>query len=90
MSRTVHCRRKGRELPGLAAPPFPGPLGQEIFANVSAEAWAEWLAFQTMLINEKHLASTDPQARRYLMEQMKKFIAGEAVDDVEGYEPPDA
>jgi len=89
MSRTVLCRKYQQELPGLDAPPYPGPKGQDIFDNVSKQAWEEWKAHQTMLINEKHLSLADPQARKYLQEEMGKFLAGEEYDQAEGYVPPD-
>lgn len=89
MSRTVICRKFQQELPGLDAPPFPGPKGQEIFDHVSKQAWEAWKAHQTMLINEKHLSLADPQARKYLQEEMGKFLAGEDYDQAEGYVPLD-
>src|SRR5690606_27586392 len=66
MSRTVFCRKYREELPGLDQPPFPGPKGQEIFEQVSRRAWEEWLAHQTMLINERKLNAMDMTARAYL------------------------
>lgn len=88
MSRTVFCRRLQQDLPGLEAPPFPGPRGQEVYETVSAQAWNEWQDLQTMLINEKHLNMMDKEARRYLNDQRDKFLAGEASDKAEGYIPP--
>jgi len=41
-----------------------------------------------MLINEKHLSMMDPEARKYLMGEMDKFLAGEDFDQAEGYVPP--
>ncbi|MCP5204411.1 MAG: Fe(2+)-trafficking protein, partial [Pseudomonadales bacterium] len=41
-----------------------------------------------MLINEKHLSLVDPQARKYLQQEMDKFLAGEDHDRAEGYVPP--
>jgi Fe-S cluster biosynthesis and repair protein YggX len=90
MTRMVMCRKYQRELPGLENPPYPGPKGQEIFDEVSKQAWEEWQAHQTMLINEKHLSLADPQARRYLQEEMQKFLSGEDYDRAEGYVPPEA
>lgn len=87
MSRTVICTKYGEELPGLDRPPFPGPKGQALFENVSAKAWHEWQEHQTRLINEKQLTMTDPSARKYLMEQMDKFLNGEEYDQAEGYVP---
>lgn len=88
MSRTVICRKYGEELPGLDAPPLPGPMGEDIFANVSARAWREWQHLQTMLINEHHLSMVDAQARQFLTEQMQKFLAGDDYEQPAGYVPP--
>jgi Fe-S cluster biosynthesis and repair protein YggX len=88
MSRTVTCRKYGEELEGLPSPPMPGAKGEEIFNTVSAKAWTEWQALQTMLINEKSLDLRDPEARRYLSEQREKFLSNEATDRAEGYVPP--
>lgn len=89
MTRTVFCRKYRRELEGLEAPPLPGPFGQKIFETVSGKAWAEWQALQTMLINEKNLRLIDPEARRYLAEQMERFLDNRPVDRIEGYVPPE-
>ena len=87
MSRTVLCRKYGEELPGLAAPPLPGPAGEDVFANVSAKAWQEWQRLQTMLINEQHLSMADRDARSYLGDQMRRFLANEDYDKPAGYVP---
>lgn len=88
MARMVFCKKYQRELEGLDVPPMPGAKGQELFDNVSKQAWQEWLAHQTLLINEKHLNMMDMTARTYLNEQRDKFFSGEAVDAAEGYVPP--
>ena len=88
MNRTVNCRKHKQPLEGLDTPPFPGPKGQDIFDNVSRQAWQEWLGHQTMLINEKHLNMMDKEARNYLAEQRDKFLSGEEYDAAEGYVPP--
>ena len=88
MTRTVFCRKHRQQLAGLDAPPLPGPKGQEIFETVSGKAWAQWQVVQTMLINEKNLRLIDPDARRYLTEQMDKFFDNEPIDRIEGYVPP--
>jgi len=88
MARTVFCRKYKQELEGLERPPYPGAKGQDIFDNVSAKAWGEWMAHQTMLINEKRLNLMDMTARTYLNEQMAKFLSGEDYDQAEGYVPP--
>ena len=90
MTRTVICSRYGEELEGLDKPPLPGPNGERIFNEVSRKAWNEWQALQTMMINEKHLKLIDPEARKYLTEQMWKFFANEEVDRADGYIAPDS
>jgi len=89
MTRMVFCRKLQQQLEGLERPPFPGPKGQEIYDSVSKEAWQEWLATQTMLINEKRLSVMDPATKVYLDEQRERFLANESVDRIEGYVPPE-
>ncbi|WNO08877.1 oxidative damage protection protein [Teredinibacter sp. KSP-S5-2] len=88
MTRTVFCRKYQKELPGLDLPPLPGAAGQNIFENVSTQAWKEWLSHQTMLINEKQLNMMDLTARAYLTEQREKFLSGDDYEKAEGYVPP--
>ncbi len=88
MSRTVFCKKYQQELKGLAIPPMPGAAGQDIFENISEKAWKEWQTQQTMLINEKHLSLMDPNARKFLKEQMEKFFENEDFEQAEGYVPP--
>lgn len=88
MSRTVICRKYKKEMEGLERPPYPGALGQDIYDNVSKQAWQEWTDHQTMLINEKHLNLMDPNSRKYLQQEMEKFLSGEEYDKAEGYVPP--
>ena len=89
MSRTVQCIKLGREAEGLDFPPYPGEIGQRLFEHVSKEAWQQWLAHQTMLINENQLNLTDPQARKFLTEEVEKFFFGEGSDRPTGYVPPE-
>ena len=89
MSRTVFCKKYQKDLPGLERPPFPGPKGQEIFDNVSMQAWEEWQAHQTMLINERQLNMMDTGARIFIQEEMQKFLAGEEYAKADGYVPPE-
>jgi Fe-S cluster biosynthesis and repair protein YggX len=88
MSRTVHCARLGKEAEGLDFAPYPGELGQRIFEGVSKEAWQQWLAHQTMLINEMRLSVADPEARKFLAAEMEKFFFAGGSALPEGYVPP--
>lgn len=87
MSRTVFCKKYQQDLEGLSAAPYPGPKGQVIFETISKKAWEEWQAHQTMLINERQLNMMDPVARKFLQEEMDKFMAGEDYAKAEGYIP---
>ena len=87
MSRMVHCKKYNKELPGLPVPPYPGPKGQEIYETVSQQAWSEWQTQQTMLINEKQLSMASADDRKYLQEQMRKFLNNEDYHHAEGYVP---
>ena len=84
MTRMVKCVILGEDAEGLDRPPYPGPIGQRVFENVSKLAWQRWLGHQTMLINEYRLSPIDPKARQFLEKEMEKFFFGEGSE-----KPPD-
>ncbi len=88
--RVVFCARLQCEAKGLVKPPYPGALGQRIFEGVSESAWLAWRGHQTMLINEYRLSPIDPKARKFLEEEMEKFLFGGEVTQPEGYVPPES
>ena len=88
MPRMVNCVKFGRELPGLEAPPFPGPLGQRIYDQVSQQAWNLWPAQSTLIINHYGLNLADPQSQRVLMQAMEDFFFAEGSQVPEGWSPP--
>ncbi|TDJ42004.1 MAG: oxidative damage protection protein [Gammaproteobacteria bacterium] len=87
MSRTVTCVLLGGEHPGLDRMPYPGDLGQRIFDNVSQEAWQQWVAHQTMLINENRLTPIEPKDRQFLEAEMEKFFFGGGSDRPQEFTP---
>lgn len=89
MTRTVQCVKLNKEAQGLKFPPYPGELGKRIFEQVSQEAWQMWLAHQTMLINEYRLTPMEPQARKFLEEEMEKFFFGSGSEKPQEYVPPE-
>lgn len=89
MTRTVRCALLGEELPGLERPPYPGALGQRIYEHISQPAWQQWLRHQTMLINEYRLSVIEPKARRFLEEEMEKFLFGHGSGKPAGFVPPE-
>jgi Fe-S cluster biosynthesis and repair protein YggX len=90
MARMVQCIKLGREAEGLDFPPYPGELGKRIYESVSKEAWQAWLRHQTMLVNENRLSMADPQARKWLAEQMELHFFGSGAETPAGYVPPSA
>lgn len=90
MSRTIHCKKLDKQAEGLDFPPYPGELGKTIYNEISKEAWGMWLSHQTMLINEYRLNMLDVQARKFLAQEMEKFLFGEGSEKPEGYKPLEA
>jgi Fe-S cluster biosynthesis and repair protein YggX len=89
MTRTVQCAKLDKEAEGLDYQPYPGELGKRIYDNVSKEAWRLWLAHQTMLINEYRLTPIEPEARKFLEQEMENFFFGEGAQAPAGYVPPE-
>ena len=89
MTRTVQCVYLKREAAGLTYLPYPGELGQRIYASVSSDAWAQWLKHQTMLINEYRLSPIEPKARKFLVAEMEKFFFGGGSEKPVEYVPPE-
>ena len=87
MTRMVKCLKLGVEAEGLDTAPFPGVNGQRIFDHISKQAWKEWLAMQTMIINERRLASFDPASKKILEEEREKFLFAGGFEMPEGYVP---
>jgi len=90
MPRTVFCTYLQRDAEGLDRPPYPGELGQRIYASISKEAWGAWVRHQTMLMNEYRLTPIDPKARQFLVEEMEKFLFGGGAQKPEGYVAPES
>lgn len=76
MSRTIFCTYLQREAEGLDRVPYPGELGKRIYEQISKQAWQQWLNHQTMLMNEYRLSPIEPKARKFLVEEMEKFLFG--------------
>jgi Fe-S cluster biosynthesis and repair protein YggX len=89
MTRLIHCAKLNKEAEGLEYPPLPGELGKKIFDQISKEAWAMWVAHQTMLINEYRLSMIEPKSRAFLMLEMDKFLFGDGSEKPAGYTAPE-
>jgi len=90
MSRHVQCLKLKKEAEGLEFPPYPGEMGTKIWQSISKEAWQDWLGVQTRLVNENRLNLADARARKYLKEQMEKYLFEDIDVEAQGFVPPSA
>ena len=85
----VKCVKLGQELPGLAAPPWPGDIGQRIFEQVSAQGWKMWEERQKMVLNEYRLLPWQKEAQELIRRHMEDFFFGEGAGQGAPAPPPD-
>ncbi len=85
--RAIHCVKLKRQAEGLDSAPWPGELGQRIYADISKEAWQDWLRQQTILINEYKLSPLDADHKRYLAAQMEAWLFGDGIVMPEAWKP---
>ena len=83
----VNCEKLGKEAEGLERPVYPGDLGQRIYDGISQEAWTAWVSHQTMLLNEYRLSPINPKDRKFLEEEMEKFLFGDGPSEVQNFVP---
>lgn len=78
----IECVRCGQTREQLPKPPLRNELGERVYASICAPCWAEWLRYQTALINHYGLDVREAQAREFLMANMEAFLfkTGEAED----------
>jgi Fe-S cluster biosynthesis and repair protein YggX len=88
MARMVQCIKLGKEAEGLDRVPIKGELGQRVYDQVSKEAWKQWIAHSTMLVNEYRLELGTPEANRVWLAELEKFFFGAGSTAPEGYVPP--
>jgi Fe-S cluster biosynthesis and repair protein YggX len=75
--RIVHCRKLGKDLPGLTRPPYKNELGQKIFAEVSKEAWDQWLKDSVKYINTYRLDLASPEGQKFMLKQASIYFGFE-------------
>jgi Fe-S cluster biosynthesis and repair protein YggX len=71
----VFCSKLEKWAPPAQRVSWGGKLGETIRANVSEEAWQEWLKMEVMVINELRLNFMDPKSQDILIAQMRQFLA---------------
>jgi Fe-S cluster biosynthesis and repair protein YggX len=85
--RIVFCVKFRKEMPGLDEKPWPGELGERIYANVSREAWRIWEERMKMILNEYRLMPWQKEAQNLIAAQMEQFFFGEDAAFPPGYVP---
>ena len=90
MARMIDCVKLKQQAEGLDYPPYPGEVGKKIWQSISKEAWQGWMDVQTRLVNENRLNLADARARKYLKEQMEKYLFEDIDVEAQGYVPPSA
>jgi len=83
----IKCVKLKKDAEALDYQPYPGDIGLRIMKEISAEAWQLWMNHQTTLINEMRLSPVDPKTRKFLEEEMDKFLFGEGSKAPEGFVP---
>lgn len=86
--RTVFCVKLKKQLPGLDEPPFDTELGKKIYQNVSRDAWAQWMDFCKMLLNEYRLNPARREDQEVIVHQMEQYFFGEGAAPPAQYVPP--
>lgn len=84
-TRMVKCRKLGRELPGLARPPYKNELGKRIYEEISKEAWDEWLKYSVRYVNTYfgpgRLDIASKEGQEFLFKQAAIFFGFEAGEE---------
>lgn len=86
-TRTVMCVKLHQELPGLESPPIPGPLGQKVYEQVSAQAWKMFEEHFIMVTNEYRLDLMDDSTNQIFFDQIEQFLFQDTAKPPSGYVP---
>ena len=80
MSRIVHCKKLGKDLPGLDRPPYKNELGKRIFEEISKEAWDMWLKDSVKYINTYRIDLAAPEGQKFMLKQCAIYFGYEEGD----------
>jgi Fe-S cluster biosynthesis and repair protein YggX len=78
--RIVHCRKLGKDLPGLDKAPYRNELGQRIYAEISKEAWQGWLKDSVKFINTYRVDLAAPEGQKFMLKQAAIYFGFEEGD----------
>jgi Fe-S cluster biosynthesis and repair protein YggX len=75
--RLVHCKKLGKDLPGLARPPYKNELGKRIYEEVSKEAWDMWVKDSVKFINTYRVDLTTAEGQKFMFDQCAIYFGFE-------------
>ena len=78
--RMVQCRKLNALLPGLKRPPYRNALGQQIYEQVSKEAWDGWLKESVRYINTYRIDLGSQEGASFMMKQTAIYFGFEEGD----------
>jgi Fe-S cluster biosynthesis and repair protein YggX len=73
-TRLVMCKKLGKELPGLAKPPYKNELGKRIYEEISKEAWDMWIRDSVKFINTYRVDLTSPEGQKFMFDQAEVYF----------------
>ena len=72
--RIVTCVKLGGERSGIRRQPFNNELGEYIYANLSQEAWEEWLTESVRYINTYRIDLASREGTEFLLKQLRIWL----------------
>lgn len=72
--RLVMCQKLGKELPGLAKPPYKNDLGKRIYESISKEAWDAWIKDSVKFINTYRVDLTSAEGQKFMFDQCELYF----------------
>jgi Fe-S cluster biosynthesis and repair protein YggX len=72
----VKCERCGQTADALDKAPLRNELGERVLKGICKDCWAQWLRYQTALINHNGLDVREKPAREFLTTNMRAFLFG--------------
>ena len=86
MTRLIFCRKYQEQLPGLPVPPLPGAMGQT-FLKMYLKGHGK-IAEPNDAHQRAPSELMDPDARKFLTQEMLRFFDNKEYAKPEGYVPP--
>lgn len=76
----IQCTRCGEQRAAMPYAPLNNEVGRRVQAEICQVCWGDWLKHQTMLINHYGLNVRDPDAKKFLTENLERYLfaTGEA------------